>query len=189
MKTLLTFIGLVVLLAPGTAWSQSQLTTTFEQRVNTENYVEFQLIRCDESASIAGTGPVGGDDDCVSGSWTRAVSARDYKNLKVQFYEYGGGSAIAKVWNCVHVPGGPAASPSTTGGSVPGTEAPGGTPSAADPDPLCVSLDDSAGVSLVGTAATVQELNISNQVLHYIVGEIDDCTGNCDSTLNLSLGR
>lgn len=189
MKTWIYWIVLVALLAPASAWAAAgQLTTSFEQRANSDAHFEVQLIRCDNSAAIAGSGPVGGET-CESGDWSRVVDARGYTNVSIGFFEYGGGSGAAKLWNCMSVPGGPPAAPSTVGGSVPGTEAPGEAPSAADPDPLCVSLDDAAGVSIVGTAATVQSLNISDQVLHFLVGEIDDCTGECDSTLFLSLGR
>jgi len=188
MRTRHILMGLVLLLAPNAAWAQAQLTTSYEQRANNEYHFEAQLIRCDNSASIAGSGPVGGET-CTSGDWSKPVDCRGKTNISINYFEYGGGSGIAKVWDCMYVPGGPAASPSTAGGSVPGTEAPAGTPDGTDPDPLCVSLDDAAGISLVGTAATVQKLNLSNQELHYIVGEIDDCTGNCDASLFVSCGR
>lgn len=188
MRTRLLLVGLVLLLAPSAAWAQAQLTTSYAQFQNNENHLEAQLIRCDVSGGIAGDGVIGGET-CVSGDWSKPLDCRDKLNVGIRFFEYGGGSGIAKIWDCQHIPDGPPAAPSTAGGSVPGTEAPAGTPSPADPDPLCVSLDDAAGVSIVGTAATVQMLNFSDQKFHFIVGEIDDCTGNCDSTLIVSCGR
>jgi hypothetical protein len=189
MKTLLYLIGLVVLLAPGAAWAQSQLTTSFAQRQINEKHYEAQLIRCDVSSSIAGDSAIGGET-CVSGDWSRAIDCRGATNISMMFFEYGTGSAQAYVWNCLSVPGGPPAAPSTAGGTVPGTEAPGGTPGPTDPDPLCVELAAAANVlDFDGLAGGTQMINEGETKLHFIVGEIEDCTNNCDSTLVVSCGR
>ena len=181
--------GLVLLLAPAAAWSQAQETESFQSLASTIEHSEFQMIRCDNTPGIPPTteSPLSGQA-CVAGDWTRAVDCRGHTNIGVRYFEYSAaGTSTAKVWDCLSIPG-PAPSTSSGGGSIPGVEAPGGTPSAADPDPLCVSLDDTAGVTLSGTTATTQLMNLSEQALHFIVGEIDACT-NCDSTLVVSCGR
>jgi hypothetical protein len=141
------FVFLLALLLPTGVWAQSQMTDSFEQRVSAEVHKEVQMFRCDNSGSIPGTGPIGGES-CTSGNWTKPLDCRDQTNLHVRFHEYGAGSADAKIWDCLMIPVPPATTASTAGGSIPGTEAPAATPSAADPDPLCVSLDDSAGVTI-----------------------------------------
>jgi hypothetical protein len=112
-------------------------------------------------------------------------------NISIRYFEYSAaGSSTLKVWDCTHRPG-PVGVGSTLGGSEPGVEDPSGVlgvMSAADPDPLCVSLDDGAAVVINGLAAGVQMLNLSDQEPHFLVGEIHACT-NCDSTFILSCGR
>lgn len=191
MQALLLFV--VLLLAPCAAWAQAaQETESFASFVNTEAHLEAQLIRCDNTPGIAPTTetPLSGQA-CEAGDWTTPLDCRGTTNIGVRYFEYSAaGTSTAKVWDCLRIPGpaGLIATQSTLGGSIPGVEAPGGAPSAADPDPLCVSLDTAAGVTLSGTTATTQLMNLSNQTLHFIVGEIDACT-NCDSTLVVSCGR
>ena len=184
---------LVGLLVPGVALAQAQLTSSYDGRVDSETHREAQLIRCDNSTSIADTNPASdtpiGGETCVSGDWSKPLDCRGQKNLSVFYFEYGAGSADAKIWDCLSIPGTTVTAPSTLGGTIPGTEAPGGTPSAADPDPLCVSLDDAASITIDGNNPGIQLFRLDNQDFHFIVGEINTCTGNCDSTLVASCGR
>ena len=181
----LTVLALAV---PTVSWAAaSNITTSKVQRHGGEHHQEVQLIRCDASASITGDSPLGGET-CEAGDWSAPMDCRDATNIGVRYFEYSAaGSSVVKIWDCLKVPG---AAPNTSsgGGTIPGTEAPGGTPSAADPDPLCVDITAAASVTLNGTAAGTQMMNLSNQKLHYIIGEIDACT-NCDSTLVVSCGR
>lgn len=181
----LTFFSVLALVVPSLGWAQSQKTISKIQRHSGETHQEVQLIRCDSSSSITGNSPLGGES-CTAGDWSIAMDCRDATNISIRYHEYSAaGSSVAKIWDCLSIPG-PVSTPSTLGGTVPGTEAPGATPSAADPDPLCVDITAAASVTMNGT--TTQLFNLSNQKLHFIVGEIDACT-NCDSTLVGSCGR
>jgi hypothetical protein len=127
--------------------------------------------------------PLGGEF-CESGDWSLPMYCGDMSNIRVTFIEYGDGSGEAKLWNCLKV-----GSASTGGGSLPGTEAPSAAPGAGDPDPLCMDLTLAAGVTLNGTNTGTQFLNLDGQQVQYLVGEIQTCTANCDSTLIVSCGR
>jgi len=108
------------------------------------------------------------------------------QHLTIQFWEYGGGSAELFIWDCARIPG-------TTGvdggGTEPGEIAPAGSATGDDqPDPLCYELTTPGGVTdLDGITDTF--LHLSGQQFHYIVAEIQDCTGDCDSTAIVSCGR
>jgi hypothetical protein len=195
MKRLLLVLG--VLLVPVGVWAVHRTGTSyFHQLIYSETNKAVQMIRCDVSGSIPDYGTIAGRDygwagggTCTSGDWTDPIDCTDMNNVSVMFFEYGAGSAVAKVWNCLQIPGPASITTSTAGFSIPGVEAPYNIPSGADPDPLCVSLDDSVGATLDGNNPGTQMMNISDQQLFFLVGEIDDCTGNCDSTLVISCGR
>lgn len=173
---------LLALLLPSVSLG-AQLVDSFYKIVNTSNYRQFQLIRCDISGDTPGLNAAVGGETCASGDHSRPVSCKGFANLTAYFFEYGTGSGVAKIWNCI-TPVGTAGSPtdrkgiiSTLGGV--GVEAPGGTPTGADPDPLCNDL--TSAVTLNGTS--LRQFSISNTTLDTIVGEIETCTANCDSTL------
>lgn len=178
-------LGLLLLL-PVAGWGvAAQLSTTFQQLTFTPTFREALLIRCDNSGSLTGADTPAGET-CESGDWSLPLDCRDMTHLKARFYEYGAGSGEAKIWSCIRLGG----AGTNDGGTVPGTEAPGGSPSAADPDPLCVDLTAGAGITdFDGLTTGTIELNLSDQSLDSIVGEIEDCTGDCDSTLVVSCSR
>jgi len=188
MNAWLTLLTVGALLVPGVALAQASNISTSKRTIqNSENHLEVQLVRCDASASITGDSPVGGET-CEAGDWSEALDCRNFTNLGATYFEYSAaGSSVVKIWDCLSLPG-TTTTASSSGGTAPSVEAPGATPSAADPDPLCVDLTLGAGVTLNGTAAGTQLMNLSNQKLHFIVGEIDACTS-CDSTLVVSCGR
>lgn len=185
----LLLVGLLVV-CPSVGWAQAQLTGSDLTRMSTPNYLEKQLFRCDISGSITGDGVIGGEASgvCSSGDWTTPTDCRGKNTLRAMFHEYGTGSGEAKIWNCLSVQPATGYLPGTNdGASVPGTEAPGVPGGPTDPDPLCTDLTAAAGVTLDGTTTTLMQL--SDQTLGFIVGELQDCTNNCDSTLVVSCGR
>lgn len=187
MKAFLAILGgLLVggLLTASSALAQGQLTDSYVRISKTTEYVSYQPIRCDNSAAIAGADSPTSGETCVSGDYSKPYDARGYKNLLVQYWEYGGGSGQVFVWSCNQAVG----APGTFGGV--GSEPPANAPSAADPEPLCVELAAGAGVAdFDGLTTGTVMLNLSNQVLNWIVIEIQDCTGDCDGTVMVGLGR
>ena len=191
MRTQLTFwVLLVGLLVPGLALGvATQETESFESLTNNPYHMSWQMIRCDNSTSISNAnGDALGGQLCEAGDWTTAVDCRGMSNISIRYFEYSAqGTSVAKIWDCTLRPG-PVGVGSTLGGSEPGVEDPSSAPSAADPDPMCVSLDDGVPVVIDGANPGVQVVNLSEQELHFIVGEIHACT-DCDSTLIVSCGR
>ena len=181
-------IAALVLAVAGLVYGQAALLNESQKGlISTETFKEFQLFRCDNSASIAGIGDSGGVI-CESGDWSSAVDCRGFTQVTLHYFEYGAGSGRVRLWNCVDPVGSPTTknSPLIAGVTIPGVEDPSSAPSAADPDPLCVDLVAGAGATVIGTVAGTQQLTISDVGLNYLVGEIDDCTGNCDGTFHVS---
>jgi len=175
---------LLALLLPAGTFA-AQLTDSFYKIVNTSNYRQFQLIRCDISGDTPGLNAAVGGETCASGDHSRPVSCKGFANMSAYFFEYGTGSGEAKIWNCI-TPVGAAGSPTDRRGTIStvsgvGVEAPAGTPTGADPDPFCTDLTLGASVTLDGVTTTI--FSLSNTTLDTIVGEIQTCTANCDSTL------
>ena len=183
MRRLLLALALAVF--PSVAWAQAaQLENSYQEDMNTSLRHSAQLIRCDVSLGIATQDTPRGGETCESGDWSLPLDCREMTTLRVEYYEYGTGDGVAKIWNCQN----PVGVGTGTIAAV-GTEAPGGAPSASDPDPLCVDITASAGVTLDGLSTGTIFLNVSDQNLEYIIGEIETCTGNCDSTLLASCGH
>ncbi len=186
MRLWLTLTVLALVVPTVSRAAASNINTSKVQRHAGEHHQEVQLIRCDVG-NLAGDNPLGGEL-CEAGDWSDPVDCRDATNIGIRYFEYSAaGSSEVIIWDCLMVPGS-TPNTSTGGGTIPGVEAPGGTPSAADPDPLCVDVTAAASVTLNGTAAGVQMLNLSNQKFHYLIGEIEACT-DCESTLVVSCGR
>ena len=182
MKRWTILIVGVLLLAPSLALAAAeQLTNTYLQISNTSEVQNLQLIRC-----VAGGGddtPAGGED-CEAGDWSKPVDARNFNYVTLQYQEYSAaGSSTAKLWSCEYMPGGT----TSEGGSVPGLEDPASAPTAADPDPICVSLDDAAGATVDGLTTGNQGFTLEGK-FGFIIGEIHACSS-CDSTMRLSVGR
>ncbi len=178
------------------AWGTAeQLTATYLSLNNSRQSKTAMMIRCDNSGGLSDTGPIGGEP-CESGDWSRPYDCSDFQHLTIKFFAYGSGTAQLLVWDCSKIPGSTA---DDGGGTFPGEEDPSGGVDAtdpADPDPLCYELTLPAGVDsgnffdgLVDGGAGTQFLHLSGQQFHFIVAEIEDCTGNCDSTVILSCGR
>lgn len=181
-RLLLLALGLVLGITWTPAWLWAAAAQISDSRGNVDtgpSYVYRQLVRCDNSASIAGTSDSGGET-CESGDWSLPLDCRGAKDVTLYFYEYGAGSGEAKLWDCIQ---------STGFDTFAAAEDPTAAPSAADPDPLCVDVTAGAGVTVIGTTAGVQRVTFENLNPAYLVGEIQDCTGNCDSTLAVSCRR
>lgn len=196
MKRFTLVVALLLVVCPGVAWGVAeQLTATRLTLQNTKDGAgriiskEAMLIRCDEVPSITTSGPLGGES-CESGDWSVPIDCRGFSNVNISYYEYGTGSGEAKLWNCKSIQTKTEQGTASDGSTNPGVVDPtGGPTSPADPDPLCVDLTASAGVTLLGTAAANIFLNLSGQSLGFLIGEIEDCTGNCDSTLIVSCSQ
>jgi hypothetical protein len=177
-KRTLILIGLLILV-PVLAWAAaSQLSTSLALQQQTSETRRYQLIRCDNSASITGDSAAGGET-CEAGDWSVAIDCTGMTHLSARYFEYGAGSGEAKIWDCTESEG--------VSDALTTNPAEASRPSAADPAPLCADLTAGASVTLDGTTTTL--MNLSNIELHYIIGGIHACTGNCDSTLVVSCGR
>ena len=178
MKRYLAYgLGAFVLLVAGVIIA-AQVTSTYKQTTS-GRFVEAQLFRCDESASITGEDtPIGGDADCASAAWTNPVNCNGYSTIGVWFFEYGGGSGEAKIWNCIAPIGF-----ESVGAQAPVTAISASLQTGGLDDQFCVDLLAGAGVTMIGTTAGVQYWSDGPIDLGFIVGEVQDCTGDCDSTL------
>jgi len=176
--------GLVAVVG-ATAWgAASNITASFFQTINSGRVKQWQAMRCDNSASIAGADSPTSGETCESGDWSPSMDCRGAARVSVYYHEYGTGSGQVKLWDCLapvgirgqHRP--EVAVISTV--AAPGIEDPAGTASPSDPDPLCVEI--TAGSTLDG-AATAKKLNFVSGGYNYIVAEYDTCTNNCDGTV------
>ena len=185
---LIAFLATLMFALP--AWGVAeQLTATYLSLNNSKLSKTAMVIRCDNSLSLSNTGAIGGEV-CQTGDWSRAYDCSDMQHLTVQYWEYGAGNSDILIWNCARIPGSTA---DTGGGTKPGEEDPSGVADAADaadPDPLCYELTVPAGITAGNfDGVTNTFLHLSGQHFHHIVAEIQDCTGDCDSTLILSCGQ
>lgn len=181
MKYLLALVVMMLVPSLGLA---AQQTTSFKTIEDKSDYKEYQMFRCDESGSITGGGSDAiGSSTCASADWSRPVDCRGFTHLTAHYFEYGDGSGELKVWDC-----------STSKGFLDielegATEAPVTTPTAADPKPFCTDITAGAGVTMIGTTAGVQRMDLSGLNLGFVVYELQDCTGNCDGTALLKCGK
>lgn len=150
----------------------------------TPGHFTVNNYRCDPSDSIAGEGGSEGGDDCASGTWFAAVDARGAVLAGLSVYEYGSGSGVWSLWDCLD----PAGSDTLAAIAGPGVEDPNAAPSSADPDPLCTKINsDSDGAEVVINGVLTRELHWSDRSFNYLVVRTDTCTGNCDATLQLQV--
>lgn len=187
-------ILLAGLLWPCVGWS-AQLTDSYVQLYDTQTGAQrnasYQLFFCDESGSIDGTGITGGSADCATDEWSQAIDARWATSMSLRVYEYGSGSVDMKLWDCVNT----AANGATDASLVlPGLDDPSLVRSEGDLEPnsaVCtdLTLGNIAGDTLQGTPTTDEILNLGNRTFNYLVVEIENCTGNCDSLTILQLSR
>jgi len=195
-------LGVTLALLPVLAFGQAAQTTTSFAYIYTRSgaggekqTLMAQMILCDLSGNIPDGTPADprvGGETCVSGDWTEAVDCRGAQTVTMQVNEFGGGSGSVILWN-VQPALGTAANPPFAARDIPtlsnlglpGVEAPGGTPSAADPDPLAVNLNISGGVTTTVDGTTTRALSVSDRAFDYLVAEVDDCTGECDMRVTL----
>ena len=184
MKRWAAVAALAVATGAPLAWGvAARITATFYQTLNSGRVKQWQAVRCDNSASIAGPDSPTSGETCESGDWSSAMDCRGAERVSVYYSEYGAGSGVVKLWDCLapvgivgaHRPGFPTISTV----AEPGIEAPGGSPSASDPDPLCTEL--TMGLTLDGT--TLKKINFASSAFNFLVTEVDDCTGNCDGNV------
>jgi len=177
--TLITLLSLLI--APSAFAAASALSKSFNKTANSSTYRAVQLIRCNEGTAAADANSLTGEQ-CEAGDWSRkSLDCTGMATVTVKYIEYGT-SSTAKVWSCLRRDG-----DLTAGGTEPGEEDPSGTPTAADPDPLCIELSAVAGVTLSGTTGTSQGFTLPGGY-DYLVGEIDAASSS-DSTLFVSCSR
>lgn len=148
--------------------------------------ITTMTMRCDNSAAIAGVGPAGGET-CVSGSWWPSVDAKGAK--LVGFYAFKTGASGSGKWslyNCL-VPAGAVGPGAIAGIDIPGVEDPAGTPSAADPDPLCEKMNtDANGTEIQMTGVSPVALQFADRTYGSLIVRTDSCT-DCNATLELQV--
>lgn len=172
----------LLLLAPLEAYAAAALTKNSfvadSQTTDGREAYTAQLVKCALTSPPTTESPEDGEE-CESGDWTQQVDARGFSALTIRFVEVGGGSAVAKLWNC-----------------QPTTDGSGFRPDAQSPDTsasltvtlLCDEVTD--GITLDGTTTTTFVPNMDTLgPLGILVGEIETCTGNCDSIFAIQLSH
>lgn len=154
-------------------------------------YVSYK-IRCDNSGSISGSGPIGGVV-CATGDWFVDPStglgfdARGAREVEFWADEVGTGSAEWSLYSCLR-PVGTRGSGAISGLQGPGLDDPTGVPTASVPGPSCVKINvDSAGNDLVVTGTDLQRLIFTAGSFEYLVPYLNDCTGDCDGSAGLRI--
>lgn len=180
------FWGLVVfvLLATGKVVADMSTASITEILVSPQSgrLLERQY-RCDNSNAISGTGPNGGEV-CATGMHWKAVDARGALFVSLVVNEYGTGSGNWSLWNCQD----PAGRGALTGVDIPGTEDPLNTPTPAEPDPLCAQINlDLEGNPMPVTGTGLKEVHWHSRNYDYLVVRVDDCSGNCDASIELQV--
>ena len=138
-------------------------------------------IRCDNSESIAGTGPAGGEI-CATGTWWQSVDATGARMVSISGREYGAGSAQIGLFNCMM----PVGAGSIAGVNVPGVDAPTQAPTPAVPGPLCTRINvDAAGAAVPFNGVATQEIHWTSRNFDHLVAFMDNCTSNCDLSVQL----
>lgn len=161
----------------------AQLTKTHKPdtpasaNMNPGRYV--QMLRCDNSDSIAGTNEPGTGESCAPGDYSKFLNATGYTSVCFIAHEYGGGTAELRGWSCE-------IDPAT--GSL--DESPANMATAADPNPLCRNLT-AAALDNGETWEGVQkgQVCIDGVALGHLVIELNDCVGDCDLTAGVRVAR
>lgn len=173
----------VLVMASAALASLSSVSVTSGQVQVGPGRLVIRQYRCDVSGGLSGDGPNGGET-CATGNWWPAVDARGAQVVSLYSNEYGTGSGAWSLWNCQD----PAGRGALTGVDAPGTEDPSNTPTPAEPDPLCAKINlDSAGDPLPITGTGLKEIHWHARNFDFLVVRTDDCTNDCDASLELQV--
>jgi len=174
---LLAFLSVWLVLP---AWAAEQ-NDSFQILSRSKDYVEAQMIRCNNAATIEN--PTNGEV-CADEDHTQHLDCRGMRTLSVRYYNYEATASQVIIWTCEAPIG-------FKNDVFDGTDSPDDTDaSATNVSPLCVDLTLSQSVTLDGEAAGTRLMSIDGIALGFIIGELSICTaGACDSTLIVSCAR
>lgn len=176
-KAFLWIIALAVLIPASASAVPAKLTDSYIvwPATHAADYVEVQFFRIDNSASIIGTGPNGGEEG-ETGDWSTAYDARGRTTMSLYVFEYGG-TAEVTVWDCIA-----ALRPGTAADiTVPGAVDPATTGGGDESDPQCLDITAAANVTILGTAAGIRKFSLSERMFNHIIVRLEACSvGTCD---------
>lgn len=171
--------ALLGLLLPLNVWAAAeQLSNTHLETVINDRAKQAIMIHCNNTD--AGDTPATGEV-CETDDWSLPFDAYGYNRLTIDVKEWGAGSAIVKVWNCMR----PLDRQWNDATTAPTSAA---TDSSKTSNIACEELTD--GVTLDGTAlrSWSPPQTAGQRAYGLVFVEIDPCTGVCNLRVSVNAG-